>query len=254
MLRCYGEHLIGPGALRSTARVVGVAINTVAKPLAGCGADERVRGVAARRLELDEMWPFVHARPRALRRAKSPPPGVGDAWTWTALDPDTRLIVSWMVGGRGLPDAEAFTEDLRSSVVGSLQITTDGLLAYADAVRSAFGRAADFVQIIKVFDRRGMQHTRRVVSRRPDVGACTSLVERQNLTMRMEMLRFTKLTNAHSKRLERILHLAAYLAWYNFCRVHESIGTTPAVAASTAEAPMGVNELTARGLPAPAQG
>lgn len=237
--------------MRATARVQGVGINTVARLFERCSEaalglhDERVRGLTPRRLELDEIWAFIYAKQGNLHRAKAPPPGAGDVWAWTAIDPDTRLIVSWLVGDRDQDAADAFVHDVRSRVEGSPQITTDGFGPYIDSVTGEFGRGVDFAQLVKVFDGEDMESTKKIISGDPDPALIsTSKVERQNFTIRMTTRRYTRKTNAHSKSLHRHrLALDLHFFWYNFCRPHMSLGTTPAVAAGLAEAPVGLNQL-----------
>lgn len=167
----------------------------------------------------------------------------GDVWTWTALDPDSKLLVCWLVGDRSPECAGEFMADLRARLEGRVQITTDGYKAYITAVESAFGSTADFARIVKVFvpgseDR--VKSTCEIVSGSPDKSfISTSLVERMNLNMRMGVRRFTRKTNAFSKRVENHRHaLALYFVWYNFVRRHTSLGTTPAVRAGLEKAPM----------------
>ena len=243
--------LMEGASMRATSRITGTSVNTVSKLLADCGDaaadifDRSVRGVSPQRIECDEIWAFSYTRSRHLSRARSAPEDTGDVWTWTALDPDTKLIVSWMVGDRSSEAAREFMLDVRSRVVGSPQITTDGFAPYEDAVPFAFGRGVDFAQVVKVFSADDPSVTRKVVSGSPDERfISTSLVERQNLTMRMSVRRFTRRTNAHSKRVRNHRrHLAIYFLWYNFCRIHQSLGTTPAVAAGLAD-----STLSLRGL------
>ena len=234
--------------MRSTSRVLGVSINSVTKLLVEAGQaceahhERVVRGVRMRRVECDEIWSFAYVKTRNLPKATSAPEGAGSVWTWTALDPDNKLLVSWLVGDRTQDCAHEFMYDLRSRVAGRVQITTDGLTAYRTAVESAFGSDADFAQIMKVFvpgAKNQVDVISEVVSGSPDRGfISTSLVERMNLNMRMGVRRFTRRTNAFSKRVENHRHaLALYFTWYNFVRQHTTIGTTPAVRAGLAERP-----------------
>ena len=239
--------------MRSIERVAGASINTIGKLLIDAGNacskhhDEHVRGIVGhRRIECDEIWSFVYAKARNVRRAKSAPKGAGDAWTWTALDADSKLIVSYLMSSErdGMAAIE-FMDDLRARLEDRPQISTDGLSAYVEAVEGAFGGDVDFAQVIKEYGKLSTEDARRysppvctsIKKRRiegdPDMKlANTSYVERSNLTMRMGMRRFTRLTNAYSKRTDRLiaaLHL--YFLHYNFCRVHKTLRVTPAMEA-----------------------
>lgn len=239
-------------SMRSIERITGASINTVGKLLTDAGSacadyhNATVRGIAGnRRIECDEIWSFVYAKARNVRRAKAAPKDAGDAWTWTAIDADSKLIVSYLMSSErdGMAAIE-FMDDLRSRLEDRPQVSTDGLSAYVEAVEGAFGGDVDFAQVIKEYGKLpGEDNERRysppvctsVKKRRvegdPDMKlAGTSYVERQNLSMRMGMRRFTRLTNAFSKRTEKLvsaLHL--YFLHYNFCRVHKTLRVTPAM-------------------------
>ena len=242
-------------SMRATARLADVSFNTVAKLLIEAGKvcvdlhDELVQGVTSRRVQCDEVWSFTYAKQKNVATAKAAPQEAGDTWTWTALDADTKLIVSSMVGGRDAEYANAFMDDVASRLANRVQMTTDGHKAYLEAVEGSFGAAIDYAQLIKVYGNAPETFKGRyspadctgivklTVEGQPDEKhISTSFVERQNLTMRMHMRRFTRLTNAFSKKLENHMHMVAlYTVWYNFIRIHKTLRITPAMAAGLSE-------------------
>lgn len=262
--------------MRSISRVADVSINTVSKLLVEAGEaclklhDEMVRNVKASRIQCDEIWSFCHAKQKNVPTAKAAPEGAGDVWTWTAIDADTKLIVSYLVGNRSSTCAIELMDDLRFRLANRVQLTTDGHKAYLEAVEGAFGGDVDYAQLVKLYDAvpenakgkyspaecTGIQKTR--IEGNPDMKhVSTSYVERQNLTMRMSMRRFTRLTNGFSKKLENHVHaLALYFAFYNFCRIHKTLRVTPAMEAGITDRLWSLEDIVARidaDAPAPAQ-
>ena len=230
--------------MRSISRVVGCSINTVNRLLLEAGQaaveyhDEHVRNLTPTRVEADEIWSFCYAKDRKVGDALSPPREAGTIWTWTAIDPDSKLFINWLVGTRDASAATDFMVDLSARLNTRVQLTTDGFLNYIPAVRKAFGQKVDFAQLVKDFDSKDNAQLRRtVITGDPEQKfISTSIVERQNLTMRMSMRRYTRRTNAYSKRIrQHRASLALYVLYYNFCRPHLSLKNpyprTPAMAA-----------------------
>ena len=247
VLKCLVEGM----SIRATVRVTGVAKATVMKLLVTAGKvcadfqDREMRELPCRRVQADEIWSFIYAKEKNAKRAKAAPPEAGDVWTWVALCADTKLIPAWRIGDRSGMTAIDLMDDLRSRLAHRVQLTTDGHAAYLEAVEGAFGGDVDYAQLIKLYGASGKEDERRyspaecigirqkVVEGNPArKHISTSYIERQNLTMRMSMRRFTRLTNAFSKKLENHAHaVALHMWWYNFGRIHQTLKVTPAMEA-----------------------
>ena len=246
--------------MRSITRVEQCGINTVTRLMEYAGEaclefhKAHVRGVPARRVQCDEIWAYLYAKRRNVDRAIAPPDGAGDVWTWTALDSDSKLLISWVVStSRDGETALELMDDLRERTTDRFQLTTDGLAVYPGAVDGAFGGNVDYAQLIKLYADTPKEEARRyspsvcigakreVVVGQPDAAhISTSYVERNNLTMRMSMRRFTRLTNAFSKKFENYCHAQAFwFTYYNWCRPHKTLSrpyrTTPVMAAGLAD-------------------
>ena len=255
--------LVEGNSIRSTVRMTGVAKNTITKLLVDVGEAcakyhaEHVVDVPSRRIQCDEIWSFCYAKRKNVPLDKQGQFGYGDVWTWTAIDADSKLCVSWVIGTREADTALEFMEDVASRLQDRVQLTTDGLKTYLITVEEAFGSNIDYAMLKKIYGRDpGADETRyspavctgikiETVQGNPDPAHInTSYVERQNLTMRMGMRRFTRLTNAFSKK---VLNLSAAIAlhfmYYNFVRVHQTIKTTPAVASGLADHEWDIEEI-----------
>ena len=252
-------------SMRAVARTEDVSANTVAKALEDAGAvcaqmhDELVRDVKARRIQCDEIWAFNYCKQRTVATAKAAPADAGDIWTWTGIDADSKLIVSYLVGDRSGSAAIDLMDDLRSRLVDRVQISTDGHRAYLEAVEGAFGGDVDYAQVIKLYgatvagpgryspaECTGIKKVR--VEGDPDIKhVSTSYVEAHNKTMRMHMRRFTRLTNGHSKKVANHAQMVAlYTLFYNFIRAHSKFKCTPAMQAGIASTFMSFADVLAR--------
>ncbi len=250
--------------LRATARMTGVARMTVEKLLRDLGAacaryqDEHLRDLPCRRIQCDEIWSFVYAKEKNVERAKNAPEVAGDVWTWTAIDADTKLVPSWLIGPRDAGSAYTFMMDLASRLRWRVQLTTDRLTSYLSAVEDAFGAEIDYAMLVKIYGADPDAEKRyspakclgcdvKTVTGQPKPKhISTSYVERQNLTMRMSMRRFTRLTNAFSKKVEMHVHsVALHFMHYNFVKIHSTLRTTPAQAAGVTEKLWGIDDIVA---------
>jgi IS1 family transposase len=246
--------------INATCRMTGVSKPTVLKLLFDLGRtcyayhDAHVRGLKSKRVQCDEIWSFVGAKMKNASDEKVAQ-GWGDVWTWTAIDADSKLMVSYLVGQRGPQWANDFMQDVASRIDSRIQLTTDGLKMYAEAVEGAFGMDVDYAMLIKLYGNESFDTKyspgecigtkTAVLMGSPDPKhISTSFVERQNLTMRMSIRRFTRLTNGHSKKL--VNHEAAvalHYMHYNFCRIHQTLRVTPAMEAGIADHAWSIEEL-----------
>jgi IS1 family transposase len=251
-------------SMRAISRLADVSINTVSKLLVDAGKvcaqihDEDVRGVTAKRVQVDEIWSFTYAKNKNVTdKIAESVEGAGDTWTWTGIDAASKLIISWLVGGRGLEYAHPFISDLRSRLANRVQLTSDGHKSYLEAVEDAFGADVDYAQLVKIYGSTSQEEQRRyspvectgsvphVITGDPDPKhISTSFAERQNLTMRMHMRRFTRLTNGFSKKLENHIHMVAvYAVFYNFTKVHKTLRVTPAMEAGLTDRVWSMTEI-----------
>jgi IS1 family transposase len=247
--------LVEGNSIRATVRMTGASKNTVAKLLVDLGRacseyqDKAFRNLKCKRIQCDEIWSFCGAKEKNTTPEKRKQ-GWGDVWTWTALCPDTKLIPCWFVGDRSAGSAYHFIHDLKDRLASRVQLTTDGHRAYVQAVEDAFGSEIDYGMLVKIYgnvpvDNSNVRYSpaqcmgarKTIISGMPDAEhISTSHTERQNLTMRISMRRFTRLTNGFSKKLENHEHaLALYFMYYNFARVHQTLRVTPAMEAGISE-------------------
>jgi IS1 family transposase len=258
--------LVEGNSLRATARMTGVARNTVSSLLVDLAAacseyqNETLRGLTCRRVEADEIWAFCYAKEANVPEEHKGEFGYGDIWTWVAIDADTKLVLSWLVGERDTPTAIEFMMDVRDRIANRTQLTTDGLVCYLTAVEEAFGADVDYAQLVKVYGANPASERRysparfitaqkRSINGSPDgEKVSTSHIERQNLTMRMGMRRFTRLTNAFSKKAANLeAAVSLHYMYYNFARGHKTLANpyprTPAMAAGVADHMWSVEEI-----------
>jgi len=255
--------LVEGNSIRATVRMTGVAKDTVIKLLAKIGQacaeyqDKSLRNLPCKRIQCDEIWSFCYAKEKNVPADLRGKFGYGDVWTWTALCADTKIVPCWRVGGRDAWNAQNFMHNLASRLANRVQLTTDGHRAYLTAVEVAFGTQIDYAMLVKLYGNEPHGPETRYSPAQcigaiatPVVGnpdrnhISTSYVERQNLSMRMHMRRFTRLTNAFSKKVENHEHaLALYFMFYNFCRVHQTLRVTPAMEAGVADHVWSIDEI-----------
>ena len=246
--------LVEGNSIRSTVRMTGVAKNTVIKLLVDLGAAceryqrEHLNGLNCRHIQCDEIWSFCYAKGKNVPKEKIGQFGFGDVWTWVAIDADSKLAISWLVGKRTAEYAKAFIDDLSSRLAHRVQLTTDGLRVYLTAVEGVFGADIDYAMLIKLYGEDRSEDTKyspqkcigcesAAIIGNPDPRhISTSFVERQNLNMRMSMRRFTRLTNAFSKKIENLAHaVSLHFFYYNYGRIHQTLRVTPAMQAGVSD-------------------
>jgi len=257
--------MVEGNSIRSTVRLTGVAKNTVTKLLVDLGAavaryqDETLRNLPCRNLQCDEIWSFCYAKEKHVTpEIREKNRGAGDVWTWTAIDRDTKLCVSWLVADRSAGSAWTFMQDVAARLKYRIQLTTDGHKPYLQAVEDAFGADIDYAMLIKLYGQDPEGEKRyspakcigtvvETVTGDPKAeNICTSHVERQNLSMRMGMRRFTRLTNAFSRKIENhAAAVAVYFMWYNFGRIHQTLRVTPAMEAGVTDHVWSAEEIVA---------
>lgn len=253
--------LVEGTSINATVRMTGVAKNTILKLLADLGAacveyqDRVLRNLTCKRIQCDEIWQFCYAKEKNVPEEMRGKFGFGDVWTWVAIDADTKLVPTFVLGNRDARAAKVFMDDLASRLVSRVQLTTDGLRVYLEAVEGAFGCEIDYATLIKLYGA-SQEETRyspaecigcetSIISGNPKPQhISTSYVERQNLTMRMGMRRFTRLTNGFSKKIENHFYaVAIHFMHYNFCRIHKSLRVTPAMEANVTDHVWSIEEM-----------
>ena len=248
--------LVEGSSINSVVRMTGVTKQTILRLIADLGKtcakyqDEKLRNLSCKRIQADEVWSFCHAKDKNLSEELKGKFGFGSVWTWTAIDADTKLMVSWLVGERSLPYAVKFMDDVASRLAHRVQLTTDGHRPYLQAVEGAFGSEVDYAVLEKIYANPPQQgattryspaqccgtRTHTITGNPDSKHVSTSYAERMNLTIRMMNRRFTRLTNAHSKKVENHIHfLNITFMWYNFARINQTLRVTPAMQAGIAD-------------------
>jgi IS1 family transposase len=252
--------LVEGNSLRATARICDVSRNTVNKLLVEVGRacmkfhDEKVKNVTSKKIQCDEIWSFVYAKQKNVPDNKIG--SAGDIWTWTAIDADTKLIVSFFIGSRGAESAHLFMTDVAARLSNRVQLTTDGHSSYLEAVANVFEGQIDYAMLVKIYGQPSTDEKRyspaectgtkrnTIYGNPNQKDISTSYVERQNLTMRMHMRRFTRLTNAFSKKVENHVYaIALHFVYYNFCRIHQTLRVTPAIEAGLTHEIMEIEDI-----------
>ncbi len=262
--------LVEGNSIRATSRMTGVAQNTIFKLLADLGMacadyqDRAFRNLTCKKIQCDEIWSFVGSKAKNVPEEKQGVFGYGDVWTWVSMDADTKLVPCWLVGPRNTEAAMVFIHDLADRLANKVQLTTDGHKPYLEAVESAFGGEIDYAQLVKIYG--GSQTKQEQIKYSPvDCLGCkkvvvtgnpkgsdvsTSFIERQNLTMRMSMRRFTRLTNGFSKKVENHAHaIALHYMHYNFVRMHKTLRCTPAMAANVTSKLWSIEDIIEMAMP-----
>jgi IS1 family transposase len=256
--------MVEGNGVNATARLTGFNKRTILRLLVDIGTacqkfhDEKVRGLTCKRIQCDELWAFCHSKEKNVPIEKKGQFGYGDVWTWTAIDADSKLMIGWLVGLRDLSYARPFMQDVADRLTHRVQLTTDGLRSYLDAVYGAFGSDIDYSVLVKIYGQERNTAARYSPAKLTAINTeihcgdpdpshiSTSFVERSNLTWRMTMRRFTRLTNGFSKKVENLKHAVALtFTYYNFCRVHQSLRITPAMAAGIADEIWEIEDLVA---------
>jgi IS1 family transposase len=255
--------LVEGNSIRATVRMTGVANNTIVKLLADVGEacleyqDKAFRNLTCKRIQCDEIWSFVGAKAKNVPAEKQGEFGYGDVWTWVSMDADTKLVPCWHVGKRDAKAAYDFITDLSSLLKNRVQLTTDGHKPYLEAVEAAFGCDIDYAMLVKIYGKSQeeiryspaecLASEKRVITGNPDkVHVSTSYIERQNLTMRVSMRRFTRLTNGFSKKIENHIHaISLHYMYYNFVRVHKTLRCTPAMEAGVTKRLWEISDIVA---------